>query len=309
MLKHRKKQTKKTLRDMELLADPHKLNYAAFNNVNVSEVTKEQRQDAKGIVFGTMYGMAETSLGNSINKTPEEAAKVQRRFFNTYKDAEKWLIGVERQAERNLYVSTPIGRRRNMPGYLIPDGRVKKALNRRARNSPIQGIASDFTIMAADIYHRKLTECMKILTKKGLARKPESKPMPEKGKCDLEYLPYGLNSMVHDSLKGESYFDYFFLHLRLIEWSMTDGLRDFLQKTYSLEIKTPFSIEIEIGSDWSRKEKWDWRSKTLDDIVLKSLENHKEIYPNHPEVGKINPNKTLKRMKRCYEQQRAVLSI
>ena len=305
--RHRLKQTKKTLEDMQVRADPHRLNYAAFNGGDAADVTPEQRQDAKGIVFGTMYGMSEASLGTTIGKSPDKAAAVQRKFFDTYKDAEKWLLAMEKSAAKNLYIATPLGRRRNMPGYMVPDGRARKALDRRARNSPIQGIASDFTVMAADLYHRKLNECMEKLVKAGLAPKPEDNPKPKNHKCDLKYLPYGLNSTVHDSLKGESHFDFFFLSLDLIEWAMTDGLKEFVEKTYPMKIPTPFLIEMEIGSDWARKEKWDWRDKTLDAIVLKSLANHKEIYPSVPEVKQIDPEKTLRQMKRSYQKQLTVV--
>ena len=307
--RHRRKQTKKTLEDMRVSADLHRLNYAMFNGGTAADVTAEQRQDAKGIVFGTVYGMSEKSLGVTIGKSAKQAAVVQQKFFDTYKDAANWLSAVEKSTARDLYITTPLGRRRNMPGYMVPDGRARKALDRRARNSPIQGIASDFTIIAADLYHRKLNECMEKLIRAGLAPKPEKIPKPEKNKCDLAYLPYGLNNTVHDSLKGESHFDLFFLSLELIEWAMTDGLKEFIEKTYPMEIPAPFLIEMEIGSDWAHKEKWDWRDKTLDAITLRSLANHKKIYSSIPEIAKMEPEKTLARMKRMHRKQCGVVKL
>ena len=260
MLEHRRKQTEKTARRLAVEGDLHRLNYAMFNNMDVSKVDGKQRQAAKGIVFGTIYGMSDTSLGKRIGASREEAEKLQRKFFARNRKAERWLANVERDAERHCHVSSVLGRRRNLSGFMYPSRQARGALGRRARNSPIQGLAGDFAMMSSDLYARALAESMADLEAAGW-------------NVGNDRLPHGVNNMIHDSIKGESPFDYFFLSLHLVEWSMTLGLEEFVKKHYGFEIPTPFSIEIEVGSNWRQKTKWDWTDKGLDDAVLQALES------------------------------------
>ena len=295
---HRRKQTKKSLERMKLEGDVHRQNYAMFNDMDVKDVTASQRQDSKGLTFGTMYGMSDQSLGVEIGKPAKQAAELQRRFFDRNKKAERWLLKSEKQAAERYYVSTPLGRRRNMPGYMFPDGNLRRALGRRTRNSPIQGMASDLCMIAADLFCRRMAECMEKLRKNGLA---------EKGKGDG--LPVGVNCMVHDSMKGESHLDFFFLALHVVEWAMMEGMPDFVAKQYGFEMKVPFGIDLEIGSSWADKRKWNWTDADLDDSVRQALKNHKEIHGKHKKAGTLDVDKTLASMKRKRDKQIECLGL
>ena len=122
-------------------------------------------------------------------------------------------------------------------------------------------------------------------------------------------MPYGPNCMVHDSIKGEAHFKYYFLNLHVVEWAMTNGLRDFVEDIYKFKIDTPFDIDVEIGSCWAQKGKWDWTDKGKDELTLAALENHKEIYKGDKQVQSMNPAKTLAKMKAEYDMQRKTLDL
>jgi hypothetical protein len=148
----------RTYQDMDLLADVHKVNYKNFTGVPVQEVTNSQRQDAKGIVFGSIYGMSTNSLSVQINKPLEETQALYDNFFTTFKRGGNWLNNAITFCEKHNYMYSPIGRRRNLYGNLVEDRFIKGSISRQARNSPIQGMASDLGYMSADVYNKSVHE-------------------------------------------------------------------------------------------------------------------------------------------------------
>ena len=271
--------------------DVHKQTYSFFTGVKPKNVTPDMRQQSKGITFGSIYGMSASSLATKINKNALETEDIMRKFFSRFEKAGKWLTTTKKYARKHFYIKSPIDRRRNLPGYVFHVNKVHAALDRLSMNSPIQGFASDICLISADIYTRALNKCIRKL--------PEYK---------FE-LPLGPNAFVHDSLKSEAPFDLLLLNLHLIEWSMTLGVKQYLKRFYDYDINIPLSIEIEIGSDWSNKKKWDWTKKNLDDLIIKSINDHKILYPNNKKVQKLDAKKTLKRMKMKYREQKKLLKL
>jgi DNA polymerase-1 len=134
--------------------DLHKLTAALVKNKSVVEVTKEERQLAKALNFGLIYGMREETLrdyasnGYGVNITIEEAAEYRKRFFDTYAGIAKWHQKVERDIKINksLVVTTLGGRKR-----LVTE--VTAALN-----TPVQGSGADGLKAAAALYYKRLHE-------------------------------------------------------------------------------------------------------------------------------------------------------
>jgi DNA polymerase-1 len=134
--------------------DLHKLTAALVNNKSVDEVTKQERQLAKALNFGLIYGMREETLrdyasnGYGVNITMEEAAEYRKRFFDTYDGIAKWHQKVEREIKTrgSLVVTTLGGRKR-----LVTE--VTAALN-----TPVQGSGADGLKAAAALYYKRLRE-------------------------------------------------------------------------------------------------------------------------------------------------------
>jgi DNA polymerase-1 len=134
--------------------DLHKLTAALVKNKNVDEVTKEERQLAKALNFGLIYGMREETLreyasnGYGVNITLQEAAEYRKRFLDTYSGIAKWHQKVEREIRNNksVIVSTLGGRKREV-------SEVTAALN-----TPVQGSGADGLKAAAALYYKRLVE-------------------------------------------------------------------------------------------------------------------------------------------------------
>ena len=120
----------------------------------VGLITKEERVFVKGVVFGLMYGRGAPSLAAGISKTLErevskdEAQKFIDLFFNLFPTASRWLLAQEKRAVADSQVITSFGRIRHLPEARSGDRKLLAEAKRNARNSPIQGLASDVTNIA-----------------------------------------------------------------------------------------------------------------------------------------------------------------
>lgn len=115
----------------------------------------EERNRAKSVSFGTLYGMGPWGLKFNLDNKTRRAGKVWdideckvliERFFDKFKGLADWQARTKRQSRRDKYVSTVFGRRRPLPGYDSPDNREKSKSARESINTPIQSAASDIMI-------------------------------------------------------------------------------------------------------------------------------------------------------------------
>lgn len=119
-------------------ADVHRLTAAAALNIPPGDVTKDQRQLAKALNFGLIYGMGAPKLVDHawnnyrVRLTPEEAVKFRERFFKTYPQLRQWHSKVGRAGDEPTETRTLGGRRRVG---------VTKFTERL--NSPVQGTGAD----------------------------------------------------------------------------------------------------------------------------------------------------------------------
>lgn len=123
--------------------DFHRQTASQMYDVNLDEVTKEQRRAAKAINFGIIYGMSAWGLSESINITPNEANLYINKYFDTFKDVKKYLDNTISEAKEKGYTKTIFNRIR----YIKEINENNKSLvafgERTAMNSPIQGSAAD----------------------------------------------------------------------------------------------------------------------------------------------------------------------
>jgi uracil-DNA glycosylase family 4 len=96
--------------------------------------------------FGVIFGMVAKSLSVLIKCSEQEAQKLMNDLTNRFERAGGWLTYIEEFAIDNGYVMSPYGRVRHL-AHLAGD--QEHLLRRLARNSPIQGAASDTTALAA----------------------------------------------------------------------------------------------------------------------------------------------------------------
>jgi DNA polymerase-1 len=119
--------------------DIHTKTASDVYGVPMSEVTKNQRRDAKVINFGVLYGMSPHGLMAQTGMTFGEAKKFIDQYFELRAPIRKFIDATLEQARTDGFVETYFGRRRPTPDIHSSNFAVRSAAERAAANMPIQG--------------------------------------------------------------------------------------------------------------------------------------------------------------------------
>lgn len=141
--------------------DIHAATAAAVYNIPISQVTKEQRNFAKRVNFGLIYGMGPYRLSRDSSLTLTEAKDFIRAYFDRLPGVERYLEETKLQARQGP-IRTLLGRRREFPILRTADQRsnqtVVQAEERVAINMPIQGTAADIMKKAMIAVYEELAK-------------------------------------------------------------------------------------------------------------------------------------------------------
>ncbi|NJB70979.1 DNA polymerase-1 [Saonia flava] len=138
--------------------DIHASTASKVFNVPISEVTREQRGNAKTVNFGIIYGVSAFGLSNQTDLSRAEAKELIDTYYKTYPKLRNYMSELVDFARDNGYVQTVLGRRRYLKDINGSNAIVRGAAERNAVNAPIQGSAADIIKIAMINIHRKLTE-------------------------------------------------------------------------------------------------------------------------------------------------------
>jgi len=128
--------------------DVHKRTASQMFRIELDAVTKDQREHAKKVNFGLIYGMSARSLARSIGVSDEDGDRYYAAYFSGYPLVRAYLERVVLEAKRSGAVYTLLGRRRAMPELHSGDPRDAGRAERQAKNTPIQGTAADIIKIA-----------------------------------------------------------------------------------------------------------------------------------------------------------------
>ena len=129
--------------------DIHATTAAAIYGVKPDAVTKNMRRHAKAINFGLIYGMSVFGLTRTTELTLAEAETFVKAYFEKFPGVKRYLDGIRKQAAKQGYVETLLGRRRYFPALQgKANVQVKNREEREAINAPVQGTAADIMKIA-----------------------------------------------------------------------------------------------------------------------------------------------------------------
>jgi DNA polymerase-1 len=145
--------------------DIHRQTASEVFEVPLDKVTKDQRNSAKAINFGLMYGQTSFGLSQALRISQGEAKQYITSYFRNFSSVKSYLDSLKELAEDKGYAETMFGRRRALPDIKSTNRQIKAMAERVAINSPIQGTAADIIKLAMIniqdlIYKRKLLSRM-----------------------------------------------------------------------------------------------------------------------------------------------------
>lgn len=252
---YRRKPNPTLAKRLKLEADVHVINAAYFFSVAVEKVDKELRNAVKSVVFGLIYQMAVKTLAGNLGKSLDFTKKLVSNFQKRFPRGMKWIDDVKEHARKHLFVESPLGLRRHLWGYLLPEsnpnsGRVHGDMDRRAVNSPVQGMGAQFMAIGA----RQLDKIWwKIL------------------KTEKRDIGIKICNSVHDSLENKSPYGTFLENLGHVEYALTTAVRKEVKRRHGFDFDVDLEIDFEIGSSLSTCEGWDFSLVQLEDLVYESI--------------------------------------
>lgn len=128
--------------------DVHNRTAAETYGVTPLEVTGEMRRVAKMINYAIAYGLSPYGLSTRIGIERDEAKRIIDAYFARYSGVKAWLDGTVKTGRELGYVTTLLGRRRQLPDLNARNPMSRMAAERAAVNSPIQGTAADIVKLA-----------------------------------------------------------------------------------------------------------------------------------------------------------------
>ena len=135
--------------------DIHALTASQVFEVPLSEVTAEQRREAKAVNFGIIYGISEFGLASNLNISNKKAGDYIKKYFESYSDVKKYMDSNVAFAREHGYVTTLLGRKRVIPEIKSSNYNLRSFGERAAMNMPLQGSSADIIKIAMiNVYNR-----------------------------------------------------------------------------------------------------------------------------------------------------------
>ena len=194
-------------------ADLHKVTASQVFNTTLDQVTKEQRDFAKRLNFGVVYGIGAQRFALMTGLSTSEAENVLRRYFGTYRELDSYLREAASRAVSERQARTASGRLVRFR-YDENDRQQVSMTQRNGKNTPIQGTSADI-----------LKRALRLL------------------KDDLSNTNAQIVNIIHDEIVVEADADEAEAIAARVERIMCEAGQEYLKTV-------PVKVETEIANEW-----------------------------------------------------------
>jgi DNA polymerase I-like protein with 3'-5' exonuclease and polymerase domains len=121
----------------------------------VAELYPVQRQAAKAVTFGIMYGAGPSKISEQVTKdsgkyfSVAEATEVINNYFSSFYKLRQWIDKNEDFIESNGFIYSCFGRKRRLPNVASKDRGIASHNVRSGLNFLVQSAASDINMLGA----------------------------------------------------------------------------------------------------------------------------------------------------------------
>ncbi|HEV7375551.1 MAG TPA: DNA polymerase [Pyrinomonadaceae bacterium] len=194
-------------------ADLHKVTAAQVFSVPLDQVTKEQRDFAKRLNFGVVYGIGAQRFSTMTGLSLTTAEDILRRYFATYRQLDAWLRDAAQRAIRERTARTASGRLARFR-FDSEDRQAMSLAQRNGKNTPIQGSSADILKRALRLLHDELRDTTACIV-----------------------------NIVHDEIVVEADMDETQTIAKKVEDAMCAAGEEYVKKV-------PVKVETEISDEW-----------------------------------------------------------
>jgi DNA polymerase-1 len=194
-------------------ADLHRVTAAQVFNVSLDQVSREQRDFAKRLNFGVVYGIGAQRFSIMTGLSVPEAENVLRKYFATYRGLDSYLREAANRAVNERQARTASGRLVRFR-YDANDRQQISMTQRNGKNTPIQGTSADI-----------LKRALRLL------------------KDELRDTTARIVNIIHDEIVVEADADEANDIARKVERAMCTSGEEYLKTV-------PVKVETEIADEW-----------------------------------------------------------
>ncbi|KAL9230313.1 hypothetical protein vseg_005682 [Gypsophila vaccaria] len=137
---------------IELLSDPKgdafTMVASRWTGKTENDVSSQERDQTKRLVYGILYGMGANTLAEQLNCSADEAKMKIQSFKSSFPGVASWLQEAVEFCRQHGYVQTLKGRKRFLSKIKIGNTKEKAKAQRQAVNSICQGSAADIIKIA-----------------------------------------------------------------------------------------------------------------------------------------------------------------
>jgi DNA polymerase-1 len=234
--------------------DMHRKTAATLTGKPEEEVQKKERTDAKSGNFGITYGGTEHALQKTfkkygIRKSLNECLQIVNAVKATYPRIPEMQRALTLEARETGYAGTIYGYKRLLKNINGTSDRERRADERRAGNTPVQGSAADIMKDCQNKVYDRIGE--DTYAAKKLAALPEVEaitipPIFQHGKVDMI-------AQIHDEMIFEMDDD-----PQLVKEAGA-WIKKIMEQKPIKDFPVPIEAEASVGYDWSNKmdlDKW-----------------------------------------------------
>ena len=138
--------------------DIHAATAAEVLGKDQATLTKDERNVAKMVNFGIIYGISAFGLSENLEIPREEAQTYIDAYLARFPMVQDFIQRTIEQAKQDGYVTTLFGRRRPVPEIRASNRQTRSLGERLAVNSVMQGTAADIIKVAMVNIHRRLVD-------------------------------------------------------------------------------------------------------------------------------------------------------
>ena len=138
--------------------DVHTATAAAILGVDPEQLDAGSRSKAKMVNYGIVYGLSAFGLADRLQIPREEAQEFIDRYLDGFPAVQAFIRATIEQATDQGYVTTLMGRRRQIPELRARNYQMRQLGERLAVNTVIQGTAADVIKLAMVNADRALRE-------------------------------------------------------------------------------------------------------------------------------------------------------
>jgi len=128
--------------------DIHRRTASEVFDTPLDQVSSVQRNLAKAVNFGVVYGISDYGLATQLGISRTQAKGFIERFFERYPGIRSYQKLLIEEAREKGYVTTIFNRRRYLPEIHSRNYALRSYAERTALNTPIQGSAADLIKIA-----------------------------------------------------------------------------------------------------------------------------------------------------------------